>query len=132
MIAATALLVAAVSLVATATSGVAASTTVKVKLSEFKIVPARTQVPAGKVTFVVTNAGKLKHEMVVIRTNLAPGKLPVAGKEASEKGAVGEVADLAPGKTGKVTLTLKPGKYVLICNVKGHYMAGQHIGFRVA
>ena len=30
-----------------------------------------------------------------------------------------------------VTLELKPGSYVLFCNVSGHYAAGQHTPFTV-
>jgi len=119
---------------AVAVSGAAASasaTTVKVKLKEFKVIPSTTTVKAGKVTFVVSNVGKINHEMVVVKTNVAPGKLKEnAEHEVSEKGAVGE-AVVDHGKTGKVTLTLKPGKYQLLCNLPSHYTAGQYIGFTV-
>jgi uncharacterized cupredoxin-like copper-binding protein len=106
-------------------------TTVRVTLKEFKLQPAPKSVSAGKVKFVVTNTGRLMHEIVVIKTNKAPGKLPVAGGEASENGSVGEAADIKPGHTKTVTLTLKAGKYVLICNIKGHYNAGQYSAFTV-
>lgn len=114
-------------------SGAATATTVKVKvkLVEFKILPAVKSAKTGKVTFVVTNAGKINHEFVVIKTSIAAGKLPVQDNEASEKGAVGKIGDLAAGKTKRVTLTLKPGKYVFICNLPGHYKAGQYAAFRV-
>lgn len=128
-----ALLVAA-ALAAVSVSGALAAGgggSVKVQLKEFKIVPKPASVTSGKVTFTVKNVGKLVHEMVVVKTNVAPGKIPVKDNEASEKGAVGEVAELKAGKTGKVTLTLKPGKYVLLCNVPGHYKAGQYVRFTV-
>ena len=44
---------------------------------------------------------------------------------------MGEVAETAAGKSGSVTLTLKPGKYVLLCNVPGHFLAGQYTTFTV-
>jgi uncharacterized cupredoxin-like copper-binding protein len=97
---------------------------------EFSLVPSPTSAKAGKVTFVVTNKGKMEHEFVVIKTNKAPGKLPMEGDEASEKGAVGEIGSVKPGQTRRVTLTLKAGKHVLICNLPGHYKAGQYAGFR--
>lgn len=102
-------------------------------LSEYKIALDKTSAPAGKVTFTVTNAGKITHEFVVIKTNKAPGDLPMEGPEASEKGAVGEIEpdELAPGKTATKSFNLKPGKYVIICNIPGHYMKGQYIGFTV-
>ena len=109
----------------------AGSASVKVTLKEFELVPVPASVRAGKVTFVARNTGALTHELVVIRTTRAPAKLPVSGGKASEKGRVGESGDVKPGTTRKVTLTLEPGRYVLICNVAGHYQAGQRAAFVV-
>ena len=53
------------------------------------------------------------------------------GDEASEAGNVGEIPGLAPGATKTLRLTLKAGHYALICNMAGHYMAGQRIDFTV-
>ena len=128
------LLLLALAVAAVLVSGVGAAATptkVTVKLKEFKIIPSVTTVKAGKVTFVVSNVGKINHEMVVVKTIVPPGKLKEnAEHEVSEKGAVGE-AVVDHGKTGRVTLTLKPGKYQLLCNLPSHYTAGQYIGFTV-
>lgn len=86
---------------------------------------------AGKVTFVARNVGRLDHNLVVLRTKLAPGKLPVVGARAKEVGRVGKTPVFRPRQTRRLTLTLKAGKYVLICNVPGHYKAGMFVGFRV-
>jgi len=101
---------------------------------------------AGKVTFVVHNYSNLPHksygvpdapeghELVVLKTNLAPNKLRVDhknGDTAIETGRIGRPLVLEPGKEGTVTLTLKPGRYVLICNLYGHYAAGQYASFKV-
>lgn len=108
-----------------------AAGTASITLNEFKVVPKPATAKAGKVTFTVRNTGKLEHELVVIKTNLAPGKLPLTSKgRAIERGAVGE-AEVKPGRTAKLTLTLKAGKYALICNLPGHYKAGQYAGFVV-
>jgi uncharacterized cupredoxin-like copper-binding protein len=104
--------------------------TVKVRVFEFKVVPAAASAAAGKVTFVVTNTGKVKHEFVVIKTRKRAAKL-LNGKEADETGAVGEIAGIRPGQTRKVTLTLTAGHYALICNLPGHYLAGQRADFTV-
>jgi uncharacterized cupredoxin-like copper-binding protein len=112
-------------------SATPSATRVRVQLVEFKVLASVSTVRAGKVTFVVRNAGRLPHMFVVIKTNLAPGAVPVKGARASEQGKVGAIPVFAPGKTRTLTLTLKPGKYVLICNVPGHYLAGQRTGFRV-
>jgi uncharacterized cupredoxin-like copper-binding protein len=37
---------------------------------------------------------------------------------------LGEISDLKPGAAGAMTLSLKAGSYVLICNQPGHYKAG--------
>jgi len=128
------LLFLALAVAAIVVSGVGAATTptkVTVKLKEFKVIPSVTTVKAGKVTFVVSNVGKINHEMVVVKTIVPPGKLKEnAEHEVSEKGSVGE-AVVDHGKTGRVTLTLKPGKYQLLCNLPSHYSAGQYIGFTV-
>jgi uncharacterized cupredoxin-like copper-binding protein len=125
------IVVAVVGAAVAAQSALAATPTVKVNLKEFKVLPSTKSVAAGKVTFSVKNVGELGHELVVIKTNTAPGKLPVKKAKASEKGKVGGVAELKPGKSGKVTLTLAKGKYVLLCNVTAHYQAGQYTGFTV-
>lgn len=106
--------------------------TTAVRLSEYKVTPKPATAKAGKVTFVVKNAGKLEHEMVVMKTNIPAGKLPLNAKNrVPEKGVVGEAGDIKPGQTKRVTLTLKPGKYVLLCNLAGHYKNGQYSAFTV-
>ena len=109
----------------------ASATAVRVKLIEYRVLPAPRSVRAGRVTFVVRNAGKIAHELVVIRTARQAAKLPMKEGEASEKGAVGEISDLEPGQTKRLTLTLKRGHYALICNLPGHYRAGQHADLKV-
>ena len=86
---------------------------------------------AGSITFVVHNKGKLSHEFIVVKTNLAPGKLPVKGAVAKLTGVKGKIKQFKPGTTKRLTLNLKAGKYVLLCNLPGHYKAGQYAGFKV-
>lgn len=105
--------------------------TVNVTLKEFSVAPQVSSAAPGKVTFRVTNTGSVLHEFVVLRTPVAAGHLHVSNGSASEAGSVGEVADLKPGATGSVTLTLQKGHYALICNQPGHYMAGQRTDFVV-
>jgi uncharacterized cupredoxin-like copper-binding protein len=105
----------------------AAAGKVDVKLGEMFVRPNAQVVRAGKITFTVANTGKLTHEMIVERT---PVTLESSGK-ASEAHSSGEVPELAPGKSGKVTLQLKPGTYQLFCNVPGHYAAGQRTSITV-
>ena len=104
---------------------------VKVTEKEFKLTPVPTSAKAGAVIFSVKNAGALTHDFVVLKTNLPPNKLPVKSSKAVEVGRVGKLGVFKPGVTKKLTLTLKPGKYVLICNVAGHYGFGMRAGFKV-
>jgi uncharacterized cupredoxin-like copper-binding protein len=115
-------------LVSTAHAGSKSST---VTLNEFKVSPSPKSVSHGKVTFTVKNKGEMEHELVVLKTSKAASKLAVSGNRASAKGAVGEVEDIAGGKSKKLTLNLKAGHYVLICNLPGHYKGGMRSDFTV-
>lgn len=103
---------------------------VQVALREFTVTPSTTLGRAGRVTFSVDNAGTVPHEFVVIRTNKPAGAL-LKGARADETGNVGETGDLQPGEAKTIRLDLKPGHYALICNLPGHYAAGQHTDFTV-
>ena len=91
---------------------------------------------AGKVTFKVKNDSKdTVHEMIVMF--LADPKKPLPYIDAENRvdedkaGDKGEVSELDPGKSGSLTVDLKAGKYLLICNVPGHYGAGMWAEFAV-
>ncbi len=93
------------------------------------IAASATAIPAGPVTFVVTNtASDAAHEMVVSKLSAPDATLPYdpAAMRVDETaaGSVGEVAELAPGATGTLSVALEPGTYALYCNVPGHYAAG--------
>lgn len=101
------------------------------KPNEFSLVPARTSVPAGKVTFTVTNKGAMEHEMVVVPAPDGAAGLKQADGSASEAGSEGEVADLQAGDSGRLTVTLPAGTYVLLCNLPGHFAGGMYAEFTV-
>jgi uncharacterized cupredoxin-like copper-binding protein len=124
------LIVAAAAVNATTLGAVTISQSVAVKANEFNLVPAVQAARAGKVTFVVKNIGKVTHEFVVVKTDKPAGNL-LHGSEADETGAVGEIGELKPGATKKLQLTLKKGHYALLCNIMGHYKAGQFADFYV-
>lgn len=104
--------------------------TVGVGLREFAVDTTVSTAAAGKVTFKVRNTGAAKHEFVVLKTAKPAGSL-LKGAEADETGNVGEIGDVAPGQAKQLTLNLKPGHYALICNLAGHYKAGQYKDFTV-
>jgi uncharacterized cupredoxin-like copper-binding protein len=86
-------------------------------------------VPAGKVTFEVKNASKeIQHEMLVSPIANEDVVLPFIENEnrvdEEKSGDLGEVSELDPNKSGALTLDLKPGLYILFCNIPAHYMMG--------
>jgi len=105
---------------------------VAVVLSEWKLVPSATTLRAGKVTFRVRNDGAIEHELVVLRTDSHHHALKVKKAVAVETGKLGEIPKIVPGQELSLTLSLKPGKYVLLCNLLGHYRAGQFAALRVS
>ena len=105
---------------------------VGVVLSEWKLVPSATTLRAGKVTFRVKNDGAIEHEFVVLRTDSHHHALKVKKAVAVETGKLGKIPKIVPGQERSLTLSLKPGKYVLICNLLGHYKAGQYAALRVS
>ena len=120
-------------------------TTVAVTLQEFAVLPAQDTVPAGSVTFEATNEGPDDpHELVVIRTDLAPEAPPTTPDGAvDEEGegieVIGEIEEFPVGETRSGTFDLEAGDYVLVCNIveeedgeiEAHYALGMRIGFVV-
>ncbi len=117
--------------VACSSSGPKQGTPVAVTLDEYTIDPVPASVPAGAVTFDVLNIGGESHNLLVIRTDLEPGGLPITGSVASEEGTVGRTDVLATDAGQSVTVDLQAGHYVLICNVPEHYGAGMYTGFTI-
>jgi uncharacterized cupredoxin-like copper-binding protein len=86
-------------------------------------------IPAGKTTFEVMNSSKeMQHEMLISPIATEDTVLPFIENEnrvdEEKSGDLGEVSELEPGKSGALTLELKPGLYILFCNIPAHYMMG--------
>lgn len=92
--------------------------------TEMKFTPSVLHAAAGKLTITLKNGGTMEHELVVLKTDAAAGSLPVKDGQVSEDASVGEIAEVEAGKSASHTFDLKPGKYVIVCNVPGHYAAG--------
>ena len=90
-------------------SSAATAQSVPVTLAEWKVQPARDTLQAGSVTFRVKNDGNVVHG------------LQIEG-EGVDKGT----PQIAAGQSGTLTVTLKPGTYVLYCPMaeNTHKMAG--------
>lgn len=113
-----------------ATAATPSAHSVGIQLAEFTVTPTVRQAAAGKVTFNVHNGGRVTHEFVVLRTDKPAADL-LRGSRADESGNAGETGDLQPGQAKSITLRLPAGHYALICNLPGHYAAGQHTDFTV-
>lgn len=103
---------------------------IAIKLTEWAVTPATAVAQHGRVSFDVTNAGKVAHELVVLRTGKSASSLG-HGARIKESGNVGEAGDLPVGTSKTFALTLTPGHYSLVCNLPGHYMSGMHADFTV-
>jgi uncharacterized cupredoxin-like copper-binding protein len=122
----------------TAAAGSQSSTTsggagLTVKMGDYSFTPSNPTVKAGKVTITSPNDGQVEHEMVVLKTDRNPASLPVHGNEVDEEGLeakgvenAGEIEEVGPGQTKSTDFNLTPGKYVMICNVPGHYKLGMY------
>ncbi len=89
-------------------------------------------VKAGPTTITFKNQGTMEHEVVVLKTDTPAAQLKVgANHEVSEDASVGEDSETKPGKTKSTTIDLKPGKYVLVCNIERHYEKGMRTAFTV-
>jgi uncharacterized cupredoxin-like copper-binding protein len=106
-------------------AGVATS---KVVERDFHI-SAPKHLPPGDVHLVVRNRGPVAHELIVVRSDGHPLPLRVDGLTVDEDAVEDRTAvALEPGEPGvrTVDLSLEPGRYVMFCNMSGHFMGGMY------
>jgi len=107
-------------------------TPVNVRLEDFKVQPDVAVVPAGTVSFRILNQGPTTHQVIVVRTDRAPDKLPLqrdgltVNEEAPGIELVDEVGGLDIDDRQTLVLDLAAGNYVMYCNLEGHYLGGMH------
>jgi uncharacterized cupredoxin-like copper-binding protein len=115
--------------VAQPTPPAAASGALKVNMSDYTFTPPDPTAAAGKVKITAPNDGQVLHELVLAKTNADPSQLPTTADgsvDEEQLNSPGEIADVAPGSAKSTTMHLKPGNYVMFCNVPGHYAAGMY------
>jgi hypothetical protein len=114
---------------AQAHAGRASAQTVPVTERDFHI-SAPTRLPAGNYRLLVHNEGATDHELIIAPS--ANGELPLrpdgltVDEEALEREEPGSLEPGKPGAVRALDVHLAPGRYVLFCNMEGHYMAGMH------
>jgi uncharacterized cupredoxin-like copper-binding protein len=114
---------------ATGKPGVAANATrtVKVDMTDnMRFTPANIEVKQNEtVRFVVTNSGKIKHELVLGTEKELKEHYEAMKKNPEMEHADPNMVTLAAGKTGEVVWQFtKAGKIDFACLQPGHYDAG--------
>jgi len=104
-------------------------TEVHVKLTEFTVEMDKTSIPAGPVKFIITNAGKEKHEVVLEPAGVNDEPFEVNGKAS-------EAEDIEAGASATLEWTIdKAGDYQLACHInennEDHYASGMVTTFTV-
>jgi uncharacterized cupredoxin-like copper-binding protein len=108
----------------------------KIAERDLSIQMPATPVVGGSVKLVITNAGPSPHELLIFKTDLPEGQLPVVNGIVDETSShITKVFDtgnnIDPGTTRIVQANLPAGNYVLVCNLPGHYLAGMHAQLKV-
>lgn len=88
--------------------GGGASTTINATEKDFAIALDKTSVPAGSVTFKISNQGPSPHNITIKELN-----------------KVSDTYDA--GKGGDFKVDLPAGTYTVICNIPGHEQLGMHV-----
>ena len=104
-----------------------ATRTVNVEMSDgMRFSPSSIDVKQGEtVRFVVTNSGKLKHELVLGTEKELKAHYEVMKKNPEMEHADPNMVSLAGGKTGEIVWQFtKAGKVDFACLQPGHYDAG--------
>lgn len=109
----------------------AATADVIVDMREYSVKSSKDTIPTGTVTLLVRNVGSSAHDFMIIKSDLPSDKLPQEGAKAKEDDKVFGIGELNPGGRKTVSVDLKPGKYIFICNVAGHYGLGMHTSVTV-
>ncbi len=122
---------------ASSESPVAVDADILAEVKEWAISLSGTSAPAGEVTFGLTNVGNIPHKFIVLRSELSGEELLSQIDPASSRldeaalDVIGEQAEFSPGKTKTLTLSLEPGRYVVLCNVAGHFGSGMHADLEI-
>jgi uncharacterized cupredoxin-like copper-binding protein len=112
-------------------------TPVNVLLEDFRVRQGAAVVPPGTVSFRILNQGPTTHQLIVVRTDLDPDKLPLqrdgltVNEDAPGIDLLDEVGGLDIDDRQTLVLELAPGHYVLYCNLEGHYLGGMHASLAV-
>ena len=97
------------------TATVGADRTVRIALTEYRVLPQSIDSPAGELTLVVENDGRLTHDLAVSRHGVIVGQTP----------------PLQPGTQTDLVLTLTPGSYAMTSTLFSDQALGTYGTLRV-
>jgi len=80
---------------------------INISLSEWKLQPSRTRVPAGQIRFLSEDTGATEHAFRIVG-----------------KGIDVSTDDFGPGESRTINMVLPAGRYQLICPIAGHEQQG--------
>ena len=124
----------ATGLLLTACGQASGASTVAVTETIFNITVQPNKIQAGKVRFVVTNPSIMRHEFLVIRTDLGPSDLPTDFDGHVNEDAIDildTIEDVPPRGSGALPIDLPAGHYVLICNLVQEHDGEKHVHYRL-
>jgi uncharacterized cupredoxin-like copper-binding protein len=116
-------------------NGDTASSDISGSVKEWAVAVDATSAPAGDISFTIDNDGTTGHEFLIVKTDIAPGEIPVDGDHFPEDAdgieVIDEIGEFAKGTTETLDVTLEAGSYQLVCNLPSHYANGMFTGFEV-
>jgi uncharacterized cupredoxin-like copper-binding protein len=111
---------------------------VRITERDFHLAASVKQVAAGPVRISVHNRGPDDHELIIIRQPAGHARLPMRTDgvtlDEDKLAPVTVGSGLPPGRPGGVrylSVRLTPGRYMVLCNMAGHYLGGMHTELRV-
>ena len=120
-------------LLAACSSGGGEGGDLDVVLDEYSVVTDLDALPEGPIKFDIKNDGAVKHELLIVRSDIPGAELPTKDNGSFDDDAGGvdvqrEIEDIEAGDKTSRSYELDPGNYVLLCNIvdgeTSHYALG--------
>ncbi|HEY0527123.1 MAG TPA: multicopper oxidase domain-containing protein [Stellaceae bacterium] len=102
--------------------------------TDWGIKAAPDDVGAGQVVFRVRNDASYEpHDLLIVRGTKAELSFDKEHDvvDLAHAAVSGSVTNVRPGTTRELAVTLAPGDYVLLCNIRSHFAAGMATPFHV-
>jgi uncharacterized cupredoxin-like copper-binding protein len=107
-----------------------AATVARITERDYKITAPRYELAPGDVDLSVTNRGPDAHELIVVRESSSGLAMSKDGlrvdEDAMEHQTLGALEPGQPGGVRHMRVRLTAGRYLLLCNMAGHYLGGMH------